>query len=1168
MAKQLRVLLIEDSDDDAQLLLFKLKDGNYDPHWKRVDTYDAVVSALDHGEWDLILCDYQLPGFSGVKALATYKEKNLDIPFIFVSGIMGEDIAIEAMKSGAHDWIIKGNFSRLIPAIEREIREADIRFKQRIAVESLRKLSMAVDQSPVSVVITDINGAIEFVNPKFTELTGYTTEEAIGQNPRMLKSGLTPIETYNDLWENISNGNNWKGEFCNKKKNGELYWESASISPVYNSEGELTNFVAVKEDITEKKFAEVALMESEERFRTIFEEGPIGMATVDTNFKFIKANDAFCKMMGYSDQDLNSMTFKDLTHPDHLDKDIKKVMELSAGKIRQYHTEKKYINKKKEVIWGSLTVAAIRNKKGEYSYSLAMVKDITEQKCAEENLKIMHERYSLAVKAGNFGVWDRDVQKNKLIWDERMFELYGLHKSEFGGSYESWLKFLHPEDKEHCHADIQKALAGEGEYNTEFRIITHLGSVKYIKAYGYVVRDNFGNPIRMTGINFDISQNKLAEKALFESEERYRIFINSMDDMTFLKDEKFKYRIVNSVQAEYFAKTPEEIIGKTDFELMPKEAAQQCYVSDNIALTSDAVTVIEEKVGDRIYETHKFRVPLPGSTFGVGGYIVDITKRKRSEQLLNALNQAAIQMGTELSLDDIYLTVSKELKKLGFSCMVFPLDENQTLAYTKFVSYDSNAIKMAEDIIGIQQKDFFIKIDDFAELQKVIFEKETLFVDDTVITIAHALPEGAKLYADEIINALGIQKNILAPLIIENKVAGIFSVQSNDLTESDKPAITAFALQMASSWYKADLYQNLKKNLYDLKLAQESLKENEEIFTSFMEHSPIYVFFKDHETKPLRLSKNYENMMGKPMNEILGKTMDELFPSELAKQMIQDDLNVIRNKVPLNIVEELNGRIYETIKFPIISPGKPAYLAGYTIDVTESKLAEAALNKSREQLKKFAAHLQSIREEERVLLAREIHDELGQILTAIKIDTGLLKQKISKGIELTTTEEIVEEIIHLSGLVDKTIRTTRKIMTELRPEVLDALGFVEALKSHANEFSERYKIRCEVESSLSKFDLSQQQSVALFRIFQEALNNVARHSKATKVQIQLIHDNMRLIMNIIDNGIGLDEQHKTKLDSYGIIGMRERVFLLDGELSISGKPGKGTAIKIDIPYIK
>jgi PAS domain S-box-containing protein len=1168
MVKKIRVLLIEDSDDDTKILLFKLKQGNLDPQWKRIATEEALVSSLNYGEWDLILCDYQMPGFSGVRALEIYKEKNLDIPFIFVSGLMGEDVAINAMKSGAHDWIIKGNYSRLIPAIEREIREAEIRRNQRETMDALRKLSRAVDQSPVSVVITDITGSIEFVNPWFTELTGYSIEDLKGENPRILKSGLTPEAVYDDLWKNISNGKTWRGEFCNKKKNGELYWESASISPVYNNEGTLTNYVAVKEDITERKLGEVALLESEERFRKIFEESPIGMATVKDDYHFIRVNGAFSKMIGYNEKELNNLTFKEITHPDHVSDDLKKLKDLYNGKITQYQTEKRYINKNGDIIWGSLTVAAIRNKVGKFMYFLAMIKDITDQKCAEENLSIMHERYSLAVKAGNFGVWDRDVQKNKLVWDDRMFELYGLTKSQFGRSYEAWLNCVHPDDKERCHNSIQKSLNGEKEYNTEFRIITPKGEVKYIKAFGYVVRDSLNNPVRMTGINFDISESKLTEIARLESEERYRIFINSMDDMTFLKDDKLKYRIVNNEQAKFFEKSPEEIIGKTDFDLMSKKTACICNESDLIAQSSEGVTITEEKVGERVYETHKFRVPLPGNVYGVGGYIIDITKRKRSEQLLNALNQAAIQMGTELALDDIFKTVAKELKKLGFSCMLFPSDESQTKVYARFLSFDTKLLKMAENLVGINHKDFYLQISEFSKLQRVVYDKETVFVDDINKTIPLALPGSVTKLAEKITGILGIQKNIMAPLIIENRVAGIFSVQSNDLSESDMPAITAFALQMASSWYKADLYQNLKKNLNDLKLAEESLRESEEIFNSFMQYSPIYVFFKDHETRPIRLSKNYEKMIGKPLKEIIGKTMDELFPSDLAKKMIQDDLNVIKSKNPINVIEELNGRVYETIKFPIISDGRPTYLAGYTIDITENKLAEDALSKSREQLKKYAAHLQSIREEERVLLAREIHDELGQILTAIKIDMGILKQDVLNHKNYNALQSIITDIDHLSTLVDKTIRTTRKIMTELRPEVLDALGFVEALKSHAREFSNRHQISCEIVCSQTKLQLNQTQSVALFRIFQEALTNIARHSKATEAIVKIETTENRLILEIIDNGIGLDDHNKTKIDSYGIIGMRERVFLLEGDLAINGNPSQGTIVKIDIPYSK
>ena len=119
--------------------------------------------------------------------------------------------------------------------------------------EELRKLSRAIEQSPSTVMITNSKGNIEYVNPKFTQLTGYTTEEVIGKNPRILKPDNIPSEKYRELWETITSGREWRGEFCNKKKNGELYWEYASISPVRNHKGVITHFIAVKEDITERK---------------------------------------------------------------------------------------------------------------------------------------------------------------------------------------------------------------------------------------------------------------------------------------------------------------------------------------------------------------------------------------------------------------------------------------------------------------------------------------------------------------------------------------------------------------------------------------------------------------------------------------------------------------------------------------------------------------------------------------------------------------------------------------------------------------------------------------------------------------------------------------------------------------------------------------------------
>jgi PAS domain S-box-containing protein len=237
------------------------------------------------------------------------------------------------------------------------------------------------------------------------------------------------------------------------------------------------------------------------------------------------------------------------------------------------------------------------------------------------------------------------------------------------------------------------------------------------------------------------------------------------------------------------------------------------------------------------------------------------------------------------------------------------------------------------------------------------------------------------------------------------------------------------------------------------------------------------------------------------------------------------------------------------------------------LDITEQKKAEEALKNSQLELRDFASHLQNIREEEKIAIAREIHDDLGQILVALKIDLGLFKHKISKVKGCINSEEILCKFDDLSGMVDKTIKTTRRIMTGLRPEIIDSLGFIEAAKSYVLEFEERNHLPCRFDCIIDELNTTPQQSVALFRILQEALNNVIKHAKATAVKIHVSTHTNKLMLEIKDNGIGFDQNQKGRQDSYGMIGMKERVILLEGELTITGKKGIGTCVKIVMPYL-
>jgi len=169
--------------------------------------------------------------------------------------------------------------------------------------DTLQQLSMAVEQSPVSILITDPKGKISYVNRKFTEITGYAPEEVMGVNPRILNSRQTPAELYHDLWSTISQGREWRGEFCNRKKNGEIYWETATIRPITSPQGIITHFLAIKEDITERRLTQETLKASEKRYRLLFERNLAGVIRTTSEGRVLQCNQAAARMFGYESPD-------------------------------------------------------------------------------------------------------------------------------------------------------------------------------------------------------------------------------------------------------------------------------------------------------------------------------------------------------------------------------------------------------------------------------------------------------------------------------------------------------------------------------------------------------------------------------------------------------------------------------------------------------------------------------------------------------------------------------------------------------------------------------------------------------------------------------------------------------------------------------------------------
>jgi signal transduction histidine kinase len=227
----------------------------------------------------------------------------------------------------------------------------------------------------------------------------------------------------------------------------------------------------------------------------------------------------------------------------------------------------------------------------------------------------------------------------------------------------------------------------------------------------------------------------------------------------------------------------------------------------------------------------------------------------------------------------------------------------------------------------------------------------------------------------------------------------------------------------------------------------------------------------------------------------------------------------------------------------------------------ERRRAEEQLRESHRRLRALSVYLQSVREEERTRIAREVHDELGQALTSCKLDISWIASKLPR-----TLKPLVEKAKAITAHIDETIQTVRRISSELRPGVLDHLGLAAALEWQANEFQSRTGIRCEVHASLRETSLPQDLNTTFFRIFQETLTNIIRHAGATRVRVRLRQAEGLIVLEVRDNGRGITEAEIASATSLGLLGMRERAALLGGTFRIGALPrGKGAKATVSIP---
>ncbi|QTD50579.1 PAS domain S-box protein [Sulfidibacter corallicola] len=364
---------------------------------------------------------------------------------------------------------------------------------------------------------------LSYVNRAFKEMVGYDHDELHGRDCTFLHGEETNREAVETVIGAIQDGKHCKVVLKNYRKDGSSFFNELHVRPLRDPNGAISHFAAFQRDVTLEKNLEFERLRSERLFREVFDKAAIGIVIVGPERRPLHVNPEMCRILGRDAEVIKKTKFEEVTHPEDIVADVTLFQELLNGERNFYQMDKRYIRPDGSVVWGHLMVSLveIQTELGNHYLPLAMVEDITEtkrfveeQKHAERRLQEISTRLSLAIQPAHIGIWDYNLIDKSLVWDDRMYELYGVDRADFSGAIDAWEKAVYADDLQAAQAEVATAIAGERVFDTEFRVLLPSGEIRHIKADAMVLKDEDGNPNRMIGTNYDITPRKSTEKKL------------------------------------------------------------------------------------------------------------------------------------------------------------------------------------------------------------------------------------------------------------------------------------------------------------------------------------------------------------------------------------------------------------------------------------------------------------------------------------------------------------------------------------------------------------------------------------------------------------------------------------------------------------------------------
>jgi PAS domain S-box-containing protein len=665
---------------------------------------------------------------------------------------------------------------------------------------------------------------------------------------------------------------------------------------------------------------------------------------------------------------------------------------------------------------------------------------------------------------------------------------------------------------------------------------------------------------------------KLRTAALQASESRLRALLDHIPDWVWLKDTNSRYVTANAAYARAVNCPVETLPGRSDAELWPDKDAREFVADDQAVLKSGQAKRVLRDITDahgNRYCIETLKAPVrnaAGVTIGAVGISRDMTEPKRAEAELRRMNRTlrVLSEGSETVARvtdeaELFQAVCRLLVETGGYRMAWvglaEQDEARSVRPAAHAGFNAGYTEAARITWGDSQRGEAPTGRAIRTGQPVI--ARNILTDATF----GQWREGAL--------QRGYAASAALPLKHDQEVFGALMVYTAEPDTFD-PAEVALLTELTT---------NIAYGIAALRTraehrrAEEALNASEKKYRNIIENAPVGIFQSTPEGRLLNANLASARMFGYDTPADLQAAADDiprhLFVSGEQRQHIveaalQSD-RFVRGEVEYR---RKDGSVFVANLYmrAVRDEGaNAALMEGFVEDITERKRAEEHLRQSRERARALSARLQSLREEERTRLAREIHDHLGQLLTALKLDLHGIGRKISGLGEAELRTALTAKVTSAREIADEVIVSVQKIASELRPGVLDRLGLAAAVEAEAQAFEERVGIRCHWRLPKETLALSQDQATAMFRIFQEILTNIARHARATEVTVELSIQDGRLVLEAMDNGVGMRPGDIENPLSLGLLGMQERAAILGGNITFKPGPTGGTTVTASIP---